>query len=64
MLINVRESGASSDPVKLAFLRAEVGDIRGAAEAVNRLDDSLARSYVLEGIVKQQLGIGDIDGAQ
>ncbi|MDQ6734210.1 MAG: hypothetical protein M3Z35_08880, partial [Nitrospirota bacterium] len=64
MLIAAREIGVSSDPAKLAFLRADVEDIRGAVEAVNRLDDTLARSYVLEGVVKQQLGSQDIEGAQ
>lgn len=62
--MNSRETGASRDPAKLAFLLAEVGDIRGSAEVVRRLDDTLARSYVLEGIITQQLGAQDIDGAQ
>jgi hypothetical protein len=63
MLIDSRQNGMAIDPAHFAFFQAKVGNIQGALEATIAIEDSLSRSYVLEGLVKQQVAAGDILGA-
>lgn len=63
MLIDSRQNGMAIDPAQLAFFRAKAGNIQGALEATVAIEDTLSRSYVLEGLVKQQVAAGDMLGA-
>ena len=63
MLVDSRQNGMAIDPAWFAFFQAKVGNIQGALEATIAIEDSLSRSYVLEGLVKQQVAAGDMLGA-
>lgn len=63
MLIDSRQNGMAIDPTRSAFFQAKVGSIQGALETTVAIEDALSRSYVLEGIAKQQVAAGDMLGA-
>ena len=63
VLIDLQRAGEVKDPARLAFLKAGLGDLRGALDSLGAMEDDVARSYVLEGIVKKQVQAGNIAGA-
>lgn len=63
MLIDSRQRGNEIDPARTAYYHAQIGDIQGALEATEGIGDTLSRSYILEGMAKQQVATGDIEGA-